>query len=129
MHYRALLFALLVPVAASHAQGTQRALNERAYRSAHAADSTLAVVYRRLEAKYSKDSVALRKLRAAEKAWIAFRDAQIEATYPDREHRKYGSVVPMCVSMVQEELTRARIAQLRAALRPDSRDVCANESP
>lgn len=129
MHYRALLLALLVPIAASRAQGTQRDLNERAYRSAHAADSTLAVVYRRLEAKYRKDSVALRKLRVAQRAWIAFRDAQIEATYPDREQRAYGSVLPMCVSALQEELTRSRIAQLRAALRPDPRDVCANESP
>jgi len=98
-------------------------MNDSAYRSAHAADSTLRVVYRRLEAKYSQNPVALRKLRAAERAWVAFRDAQIEATYP-LDDNMYGSVQPMCLSMLREELTRARIAQLRAALRHEEGDVC-----
>lgn len=123
MPYRALLFALLVPVAALHAQRTQGEMNDSAYRSAYAADSTLRVVYRRLEAKYSKNPVALRKLRAAERAWVAFRDAQIEATYP-LDDNMYGSVQPMCLSTLREELTRARIAQLRAALRHEEGDVC-----
>ena len=125
MHYRALLLALFLPIAASHAQQTQYDLNRHADRRARVADSTLDVLFRQVEARYRTDSVALRKLRVAQRAWIAFRDAEIEATYPAEEkQRAYGSVFPMCVSMVREELTRARIAQLRATLHPVHGDVC-----
>jgi len=79
--------------------------------------------YRQLEARYRTDSVALRKLRVAQRAWVAVREAQIEATYP-AEGNVYGSVQPMCVSDRWEQLTRARIAQLREALHPLHGDVC-----
>jgi len=124
MTSRALVVLIALPLATALGQ-TQSAMNLRAGRNARRADSTLNAVYHQLELKYATDSVALRKLRAAEQAWLAFRDAQIAATYPAEEKKRYGSVFPMCASGLVEELTRQRIAQLRQALRPTEGDVCA----
>jgi uncharacterized protein YecT (DUF1311 family) len=125
MFIRALVVLLVVPISMAMAQ-SQRAMNDRAAQRAHRADSTLNALYGQLEAKYRSDSVALRKLEAAQRAWIVFRDAQIEATYPAvNQPKAYGSVLPMCISALLEELNKARIAQLRRALRPEEGDVCA----
>jgi uncharacterized protein YecT (DUF1311 family) len=106
---------------------TQRDLNERGGAALHRADSTLNAVYAQLVATYRSDTVALRKLRAAQHAWLVFRDAQVEATYPAVERQKaYGSVLPMCISGLLEELTKARVAQLRRSLRPQEGDVCSS---
>ena len=122
---RTLIALILLPVSLLSAQ-SQRAMNERAISSAHRADSTLGALYAQLQAKYRSDSVALRKLQTAQRAWLAFRDAQTDATYPAADRQSaYGSVLPMCVSALREELTRARIDQLRRALRPQEGDVCA----
>lgn len=123
MIYRALVLLIALPITAAFGQ-TQSTMNARASRNARRADSTLNAVYHQLQRKYGSDSVALHKLRAAEQAWIAFRDAQVAATYPAEDKQQYGSVFPMCASALVEELTRARIAQLRQMLRPTEGDVC-----
>lgn len=117
---------LILMPSTSRAQGTQRDLNDGASIALRRADSTLSAVYGQLVAKYSADTVALRKLRAAQQAWLAFRDADVEATFPAvGPQRAYGSVLPTCISDLLEELTKVRIAQLRTALRPQEGDVCA----
>ena len=117
--------ALVVLLPGSLIAQSQRQMNERAAQRARRADSTLTALYQQVEAKYRSDSVALRKLRTAQRTWLAFRDAQLDATYPATNPQKaYGSVAPMCVSQLLEELTRARIAQLRRALHPQEGDVC-----
>jgi uncharacterized protein YecT (DUF1311 family) len=73
---RAIVTLALIPSSALMAQ-TQHSLDDRSNQRARRADSTLNVLYRQVEAKYRSDSVALRKVRAAEHAWLAFRDAQI----------------------------------------------------
>ncbi len=122
---RVLLALAVLPLSIATAQ-SQAELHRRADRSARHADSTLNAVYHQLETRYQSDSTALRKLRVAQRAWIRFRDAQIDATYPASDHqRAYGSVYPMCAVMLFEELTKERIAQIRAALHPTEGDVCA----
>jgi uncharacterized protein YecT (DUF1311 family) len=109
----------------SHGQ-SQRNLNARASGAFHRADSTLNVVYDQLVTRYRADSTALRRLRAAQRAWLTFRDAQVDASFPALDQQKaYGSVLPMCVAYLMAELTQARIAQLRRALRTQEGDVCA----
>jgi uncharacterized protein YecT (DUF1311 family) len=56
------------------------------------------------------------KLRVAEKAWLAFRDAELQAAYPG-ERSSYGSDLPMCECMELAALTRDRIAQLQRSLK------------
>ena len=124
MTIRAVLALVALSASVATAQ-TQSAMNQRAARSASRADSTLNALYHRLETTYRSDSVALGKLQAAQLAWRAFRDAQVDATYSavDRA-RVYGSVLPMCISALLEELTKARIAQLQRAHRPTEGDLC-----
>jgi uncharacterized protein YecT (DUF1311 family) len=63
---------------------------------------------------------------AAQRAWLAYRDAELKAGFPHRSSRIYGSVYPMCASLVGEALTRQRIAHLRQWLTgiPEG-DACA----
>src|ERR1043166_1867877 len=122
----ALISILLLVGSRTLSAQTQTQLNEQAAMALRRADSTLNAVYAQLVARYRTDSAALRKLRQAERAWLAFRDAQVEATYPAADKQAaYGSVYPMCVAKLLAELTEARVAQLRRALTQVEGDVCA----
>ena len=121
------VFAVLVSVAARALSAqTQADLHRQADSAFRHADSTLNVVYAQLMAHYRADSLAVRKLRAAERAWLAYREAQVEATFPAVDKQAaYGSVYPMCVLKLLRDLTESRIAELRSALAPQEGDVCA----
>ena len=51
-----------------------------------------------------------------EKAWEAYRDAQLKAIYPpvSNERGEYGSVYPMCWATTKKKLTESRIRDLKA---------------
>jgi len=51
-----------------------------------------------------------------EKAWEAYRDAQLKAIYPpiSDERVEYGSIYPMCWAMLKQKLTESRIRDLKA---------------
>jgi uncharacterized protein YecT (DUF1311 family) len=47
------------------------------------------------------------KTKAAEKAWIAYRDAYIEATYPAKDKAaEYGSMYALDVALLHAKLTQ-----------------------
>jgi uncharacterized protein YecT (DUF1311 family) len=51
------------------------------------------------------------KVKTAEQAWIAFRDAYIEATYPAKDKAtEYGSMYPLEVELLRAKLTRQQIS-------------------
>ena len=121
-----LLLLALLPVAASAAtpdkacsdSRTQLDLNECAAQEAESADAELNAVYRQVMQKLQGQSVAIDKLRAAQRLWIPLRDADIAARYPvgkDENPRVlYGSMYPMLYSANKAELTRQRTRWLRA---------------
>jgi len=75
-------------------------------------------VYKLLLTKVSGDALATAKIRAAEKAWTAYRDAYIEAMYPAKDKQaEYGSIFPMEVDLLGAKLTRQQISALRDILR------------
>lgn len=124
MHFRTLLALIAMPLSFAAAQ-SQSDMNLDALKTARRADATLNALYRQLETAYRVDSVALRKLRVAQRAWVKFRDAQLDATYPAVDQgQAYGSVFPMCFDDQYVTLTKARIAQLQLALKPAKGDVC-----
>jgi uncharacterized protein YecT (DUF1311 family) len=94
---------------------------------AQKADAQLNDVYRQLLKKNGSDTSFIEKLKISQRAWLAFRDAQLEALYPDPDPKAaYGSVFTMCECMAQEELTMDRVKQLRQMLQSAEGDVCAH---
>ncbi|WP_374562107.1 lysozyme inhibitor LprI family protein [Ideonella sp.] len=93
---------------------TQGDLNACAGGDMRRADERLNAVYQAVLKKHQADTSFVRKLQAAQRAWLAWRDAEMEALYPGRaDPAAYGSVLPMCWSTKIATLTKARAAQLQ----------------
>lgn len=127
----ALLMLLLAAVAspclaqdAPAAQGclekaqTQAEMNECAGRDANRTEAELNAVYKQLLAKAAtgpKDAVA--KIKAAERAWLAYRDAYMEAMFPAADKQaEYGSMYPMNFAMTKDRITGLQVQALRDIL-------------
>lgn len=94
--------------------GSQSQMNTCAGADLQRADAELNQVYQAVLKRYADDPAFVARLRAAERAWIAFRDAELAARYPAADPRvAYGSVYPMCMAQARAELIRARTAQLQ----------------
>jgi uncharacterized protein YecT (DUF1311 family) len=66
-------------------------MNHCANLDAQSADADLNRVYEELLSKLKNDSVATKRLRAAQRAWIVFRDAHLQELYPaEDKQREYG---------------------------------------
>jgi len=92
------------------------------------ADAELNRIYAKVLALNAQDTVFLERFKAAQRAWLVFRDAQIAARYPSPDD--YGSVLPMCQSVEYEQLTLDRIKQLKAWVGGvEEGDVCAGSYP
>lgn len=128
-------FVLLTPIVALGADQkecmetatTQLALNQCATSHLKAADDELNRVYQAILGKYKGDREFLEKLRDAQRAWLTFRDAELEAKFPfeDKQYR-YGSGYPMCANRFLAQRTQERIKHLREWLDgTEEGDVCA----
>lgn len=105
---------------------TQAEMNEQAYQIYKKTDKELNDVYKQILIKYKDDKEFISKLQKAELAWIKYRDAEIEAIYPEEDKSNYGSVYPMCVNQIMTEITRQRIKELKLWLKGICEgDVCA----
>lgn len=108
---------------------TQGDMNNQASREYSKADKELNKVYNRVLEKYKDDKVFIAKFKKAELAWIKFKDAELEAIYPEPYKDNmvnYGSVYPMCVNDIAAEMTKERIKQLKLWLTGiEEGDVCA----
>lgn len=98
---------------------TQADMNQCAGREAADADAELNMIYKEVVAHYEKMDRAsettegVKRLRAAQRAWIAFRDAQCElAGY----EALGGSMETLLVSRCEADLTKRRAAELRQML-------------
>lgn len=59
-----------------------------------------------------------------QKAWEAYRDAQLAALYPEQDTSSYGSVYPMCFATLKMTLTKGRIRDLKALTTSGEGEVC-----
>jgi uncharacterized protein YecT (DUF1311 family) len=97
---------------------TQYDLNVCASEEAKRADDELNRVYRLLLSKVRGDALAADKVKAAQKAWVAYRDAYIAAMYPAEDKQaEYGSILPMEVDLLAAKLTRLQTTALRELLK------------
>ncbi|HEV7730799.1 MAG TPA: lysozyme inhibitor LprI family protein [Candidatus Binatia bacterium] len=118
--------ALLLAVAAGVCAQSQRDMDQTAGTDLGTADKELNGVFQEILKKYADDPAFITKLRAAQRAWIALRDAELAASYPHAEPGYYGSVYPTCAANRLAELTRARTNDLRRWLvGTEEGDVCA----
>ncbi len=102
---------------------TQAELNECGSTEFRQADAELNRVYQALMNKLTGDTAAIETLKASQRAWINFRDAQMKALHPHPDEE--GSVHPMCWSLEIAELTIQRTEMLRKMLHPEKEgDVC-----
>ena len=95
--------------------GTQIELNQCSLDDYTAADKKLNDTWKKLMAKFKSDKTATAKLKTAQKAWIAFRDAELEAQFAcdAKDAPCWGSMEPMLRNGVMQELTEARTERLQ----------------
>jgi uncharacterized protein YecT (DUF1311 family) len=90
--------------------GMDRCASEEAAR----ADTELNSVYQRLLSKAERVPGASEKIKDSEKAWIKYRDAYIEAMYPEEDKQAaYGTVYPMEVDLLIATLTRKHTEEIQ----------------
>lgn len=91
------------------------------------ADQELNKVYQDVLRKHAKDTAFVAKLKAAQRAWIAYRDAELAARFPAADNSAaYGSSYPMCADTALEAMARQRTEELRQWLEgAQEGDVCA----
>lgn len=120
-----IILALAMPAFAK----TQLEMNQDSQHSFEQADRILNETYLSVRKSYAHDALFLAKLQKAQRAWLAYRDAQIEAHYPlakgESSLHKYGSIHPMCYSGLKTQLTQERTAYLKQWLDgAQEGDVC-----
>jgi uncharacterized protein YecT (DUF1311 family) len=92
----------------------QMSMNSCANAEYTRADSEMNGVYQRLLSMAEKVPGATAKIKAAERAWILYRDAYMEALYPAEDKQlAYGSIYPMEYAEFQTALTREHTKALR----------------
>ena len=96
---------------------TQAELNTMQYDSYKKTDKKLNEVYQAILKEYKSDIEFIKNLRASQRIWITFRDAEVKVKFPDREDGYYGSIHPLCVSLYLEDLTQDRISTLNLWLK------------
>lgn len=118
------LFAGVLLCVTANAQ-TQADLNDDACATYQAADKKLNAVYQQVLKQHQDDVNFTAKLRKAQRAWLAFRDTELEAIYPAANKQvEYGSVYSMCNCLEQTALINQRIEQLSGWLDAEEGDVC-----
>ncbi len=90
---------------------TQSELNRAAREEFAAVDEQLRVVYQKLF--NTLDPAGQEKLASAQKAWIAYRDAEAAL---EEDQVRGGTAAPTVLNGARAELTRQRIQQLQRLL-------------
>ena len=104
---------------------TQYEINQDAENSYKKAEQELNDTYQKILKEYASDTSFISHLKAAERLWIEFRDAELAMKFPPEPAGSYGSVLPMCESQYMEQLTRDRIKTLKVWLDGiEEGDVC-----
>ena len=97
---------------------TQSEMNVCASEEAASMDARLNQVYEELLSQTANHQEAIAKIKAAERAWLIYRDAYIDAMYPAKDKQtEYGSVYPMEVDLLRAKLAQLQVDALEEMLR------------
>ncbi|WP_353154717.1 lysozyme inhibitor LprI family protein [Pollutimonas bauzanensis] len=98
----------------------QSTLNECADKDYKKSDAELNKLYKDIRGRLSDQPDAVKKLVAAQKAWVAFRDAECGfSSFRSQD----GSAYPMLISMCRDGLTQTRVKDLKAYLLCEEGDL------
>ena len=124
-----LALTLVIPALPALAQ-SQAAYNAAACAALKKADAELNAVYTAVLKKNADDKHFIDKLKTAQRAWVAFRDAEMAARYPAKDKWEYGSAFDLCWCNALAALTQQRTEQLKPWRDgiPEG-DVCAGSYP
>jgi uncharacterized protein YecT (DUF1311 family) len=96
---------------------TQTEMNACASEEAARVDAELNGVYHQLLSQAGNQEEAVAKIKTAERAWVAYRDAYMDAMYPAKNKlAEYGSICPMQVNLLRARLTERQVTALRELL-------------
>jgi uncharacterized protein YecT (DUF1311 family) len=93
---------------------TQTALNECARKNRDRAQVRMERLLKRLRAEGTP----------AQKAWEAYRDAQLHDFYPEESRNQQGSVFPLCLANMETKLIEGRIRDLQVLTIKPQGDAC-----
>ena len=106
---------------------TQWEMNDQACEKAKAADKELNRVYQQVLREYADKKQFIANFKKAQRAWLAFRDAEYNAEYPGEPDYQWGSVRPMCDCFWMEGFTKNRVDGLRVWLKGiEEGEVCSD---
>lgn len=113
--FSSMTYAANTPAFKCNPAGNQAELNQCALEDYQAADNQLNKTWKKLMAKFKADKTATSKFKAAQKAWIVFRDAEIEAMFAcdNQAMNCWGSMEPMLRYGELTALTQARTQRLQ----------------
>jgi len=93
---------------------TQTEMNACASDEAARNDAELNEVYRKLLSQAASEPEAVAKIKTAERAWLAYRDAYMDAMYPAKNKQvEYGSIYPMEAALLRAKLTQQQVVALK----------------
>jgi len=121
-----LLFAaVLALLSSAHAEDCQNAASQRELNNcAHAAyeksDAELNALYKQVTGRLKGDADQTKLLVAAQRAWIAFRDAECAFVSAPTTG---GSINPMVQANCRDRITSARVNDLKSYLQCTEGDV------
>ncbi len=125
------VFCILVCVTSATASQDQQPaysqleLNRTAAQELREAEAEMFQLISELEFKVAANQKQLKELRACQKAWEAYREAQLNVLFPASSDQRPGTAHPMCVLHAQARMTRLRTKELHSLVRPPEGDVCA----
>ena len=103
--------------ACSEKANTQSEMNACANQEAARVDGELNDVYRKLLSRAASQPKAVVKIKFAERAWVAYRDAYMDAMYPAKDKQaEYGSIYPMEADLLRAKLTQRQVTALKELL-------------
>ena len=120
------MYLTVVLLCISSLAQTQAEMNQGSCSKYKDADAEMNKLYKQILNEYKSKPIFIQKLKAAQRAWLRFRDAQLDSLYPaPNKATEYGSVYSMCRCMVLEELTNQRKEQLQRWISGvEEGDVC-----
>jgi uncharacterized protein YecT (DUF1311 family) len=93
---------------------TQTDLNVCADAALKRSERELELTYHKVLKAYADDKVFIARVKKAQRAWLKFRDAELDTIFPHKgKTTYYGSAFPMCFDNWTVKLTRMRIEQLK----------------